>query len=298
VSYYRFKDTDIIDIDVFAHPSYDVELNGNKITGSIYLDKPFLNSGLETRIWKGFSDKEGGLVQKQGPFSASIDILNVVQGGTNKELYNSIIQLYNYYSLIDYNYTPTFTGSQTTKFRVITIPEIYYDRQILTGSFTASDHDNDSGDLRTIYDNGRGGIYSGSLTGTLIGNIFYSEGLVVLKAGGLNETTSGEYGATDVSNGFWKMSFKGVNKIPVKIFRCRAPAGQLNASTNPTFYYTAGIDSEYHGDRVRMLSESVAYVSVIGLYNDRYELVASAHLAQPIRKKESEDILFKIRMDW
>lgn len=299
MTFYRFADEDIINTSIVAHPSYAVELNGDQVTGSINLDKPFLETSLETRIWEGFSAREGGLIRKQGPFTSSVDIVDAEEGATNKQLYRSILGLYDYYELLNSDYTPNFTGSETTRFRVITVPEIYFDRGILTGSITASDFDS-AGDARTLYDNGRGGIYSGSATGTLVGNVFYSEGLIVLKGGGLNDEASGnDFGESSPSNFKWNVRFKGVNKIPVKIFRCRAPAGQLNASTNSTFFTIPTLSSsQFKGEKVKILSESVTYVSQIGLYNDRYELVAVAKLAQPIRKEEQQDILFKVRMDF
>ncbi len=298
MSYYRFSDEDIITTSVVANPSYTVEVNGDQVTGSVKLDKPFLNTSLEERVWKGFSSREGGLISKTGPFTSSVELLDAEQGATNKQLYQSILSLYDYYSILNEGYTPNFTGSETTHFRVMAIPQIYYDRSILTGSITASDFDS-AGDTRTLYDDGRGGIYSGSLTGTLVGNVFYSEGLVVFKGGGLNEDASNDFGEVSPSNFKWNVRFKGVNTIPVKIFRCRAPAGQLNASTNTTFYTVPTLStSEFRNERVKILSESVTYVSQIGMYNDRYELVAVAKLAQPIRKEEAQDILFKVRMDF
>jgi hypothetical protein len=236
MSFYKFSNEDIINTKIATYPSYTVALNGTAVTGSVYLEKQFLINDLSSRVFQGFSEREGGFVTDAGPFTASVDIIDVEKDATNKQTYKSIINLYNYYSLTNPDYTPNVTGSETTRFRVITIPEIYYDREILTGSFTASDRDM-NGALRFLYDNGRGGIYSGSMTGTLVGNIFYSEGLVVLKAGGLNvESPNNDFGeAFAFLNDKWRVSFKGVHNIPVKIFRCRAPAGQLNASTNPTF---------------------------------------------------------------
>jgi len=298
MTFYRFENEDIIETSVVTNPSYIVELNGDQVTGSIFLDKPFLDAGLETRTWKGFSAKQGGDIELQGPFSSSVDIVDAEQGATNKQFYESILSLYDHYSLVNSDYTPNFTGSETTRFRVVTIPEIYYDYGVLTGSLTASDLDS-AGDVRTLHDNGRGGIYSGSLSGTLVGNIFYSEGFVVLKGGGLNdEGSSNDFGEASPTNFKWKVNFKGNHKIPVNIFRCRAPATQINASTNPTFYYRPeATGSLYFGEKVRVLSGSETYITKIGLYTDRYELVGVANLAQPIRKDEANDILFRIKLD-
>ena len=300
MSYFRFKDEDIINTRIVAHPQFNVSLRGGQLTGSVELEKRYLDPGLYNRLHQGFSAKLGGLQEKEGPFTASVDIIDAVSGGTNKQLFNSIEQLYNFYAFENSDYTSEFTGSATTDFRVITIPEIYYDRKILSGTFTASDTNN-AGDNRNLYDDGRGGIYSGSLTGTLVGNIFYNEGLVVLKGQGLNKASGGSYSVygDSTDNHKWTVNFKGHHTIPVKIFRCRAPAGTLNASTNESFYTIPTESTEqFKNQRVKILSQSVTYVTAVGIYNDRYELVGMAKLAQPIKKPEETDIQFRIRLDF
>lgn len=299
MSFYEFGEEDIINTHILTTPSYVVELNGAAVTGSVYLEKQYLNSALLGRVFEGFSDKEGGFVTDAGPFTASIDIVDAELGATNKQLYSSILNLYNYYSIVNTQYTSSFTGSQTTRFRVITIPEIYYDREILTGSFTASDLDS-AGNARTLYDNGRGGIYSGSLTGTLVGNIFYSEGLVVLKGGGLNdEASNNDFGEVSPTNFKWRISFKGSHKIPVKIFRCRAPAGHLNASTNRSYYqFLTGTTAAFRNEKEIVMNPQVTYVTTVGLYNEDYKLVGLAKLAQPVKKEHGADLMFKLKMDF
>ena len=299
MSFYTFENEDLLETYISTNPSYIVELNGNKVTGSVFLEKTYLRSDIDTRVWQGYSELSGGYITKQGPFSSSIAIVDAESGSTNQQLYSSIINLYNYYDLYDPDYTPNFTGSVSTRFRVITIPEIYYDNSILTGSLTASDVDAD-GSTRTLYDNGRGGVFSGSLSGTIVGNIFYNEGLIVLKGQGLNtESPNSDFGEASSTNFMWRVQFKGVHKIPVKIFRCHAPAGQLNASTNPTFFKVlTGSNVSYRNQKQLVLSQSLTYITTVGLYNEDYELVGLAKLAQPIKKELSKNYLFKIRMDF
>lgn len=299
MTFFKFDPEDLIQSEIVAYPSQTVSLNGDQVTGSIYLERPFLDDEIKTRLFRGFSQKEGGIVEKYAPFTASIDIFDAELGATNEELYGSVNELYDYYSLLNSDYTSNFTGSTTTRFRVMSVPEIYYDRQILTGSFSASDLDA-AGDARSLYDNGRGGIYSGSLTGTLVGNIFYNEGLVVFKGGGLNdESISNDFGEASPTNHKWSTSFKGTHKIPVKIFRCRAPAGQLNASTNETFYHVpSGSSVDYKGEKVRILSGSETWITTVGLYDENFDLVAKARVAQPVKKNETDALLFRLKLDF
>ncbi len=286
MSFYRFQKDDILNIKVSTRPSYVVENNGGQITGSVHLEYPFLNSALLNKLYLGYSQKAGGLILKNGPFTSSIEYLSAVQGGTNKETFKAIQNLYMYYSEMNAE-----LSSSATTIRIFSIPEIYYDRQIVSGTFTASYIDTD-GDTKRLYDNGRGGIYSGSLSGTLVGHIFYPEGIVVLTKSDLQ--TFGD--DNNAANRKWQVSFKGDYTIPVQIYRCRAPAGQLNATTNPT-YYTIPISGSNKNEKEILLTGSV-YITQVGLYNEDYELVGVANLAQPIKKEESQDILFRLRMDF
>lgn len=298
MSFYKFKPEDIIYTEILTYPSYISELNGDQVTGSVYLENPYLLSSFNNRLYSAFSEKEGADMVKYGPFTASIDIIDAESGGTNKEFYQSLLTLYDYYSLYNDDYTPQYTGSDTSRFRVITIPEIYFDRQIATGTFVAVDLDN-ADDERVLYDNGRGGIFSGSISGTLVGNIFYSEGLVVLKGGGLNdEVASNDFGQASTVNFKWRISFEGTNKIPVKIFRCRAPAGQLNASTNPTYCHVdTSTNASHRNEKEIILERPTTYITSLGLYNEHFELVGYATLAQPIKKEESNDLMIKLKWD-
>jgi hypothetical protein len=286
MSFFKFNQEDIINTYIQAFPGYTVESNGDKVTGSIELERSYLTSSLFNRTYWGFSERLGGLTSKVSPFTSSIEMIDVEKDVTNEELYDVVSGSYNFYSSL----MGTQYSLNATSLRLINVPEIYYDKAILTGSFTASDK-NGAGADRVIFDNGRGGLYSGSMTGTLVGQIFYSEGLVVLTASDLLN-----FGAASSTNFDWRVKFKGVHRIPVKVFRCRAPAGQLNASTNETFY-SIPESGQYKNQRVAVMSESFVYVSTVGLYNENYELVGVARIAQPIKKDYNKDILFRIRLD-
>lgn len=289
--FYKFSSDDILNTTMKLHPRFTVERNGNMVTGSVRLEKPYLNSGLSNRLFHGFSQKEGGFIEKTGSMSASIDLLNVISGSTNSDFWHSLRNvLYPYYRLINNDYQPNYTGSLSTTLRVIDIPQVYYDHGILTGSFTGSDK-NSAGADRFLYDNGRGGLYSGSLTGTLVGNIFYSEGLAVLTKRDLSD-----FGAASSTNFLWRFQFNGVQNTPVKIFKCRKPAGECNATTNNTFYVNA-VSGSYKGMREIVSSSLLPWVTQIGIFDGMYNLVCVANLSQPV-KSINENLLFKIRQDW
>lgn len=291
MSYYDFGPNDITHTSVVTNPSWSVILQGNAVTGSIYLEKKYLNSALANRQMQGFSERLGGLTTITATITASVDFLPAQFNGNNKQLYGSIQNLTSHYALINNAYNLTYNGSTQTLLKVISIPQVYYDNRVKSASFSASDLDT-AGALRELFDNGTGGIYSGSLTGSLVGNIFYAEGLVVLKAPNLTN-----FGAASPGNFKWRTAFQGQHTIPVNIYRCRAPAGELNATTNPTFYTvpTSGPDRNY---RMVLSSSVYPYITAVGFYNQDHELVAVARLAQPIKKDPAYDIAIQCKMDW
>ena len=291
MTFFKFAPDDILHTTIKTFPSFVTELNGGNVTGSVFLENPYLETNLRYRIFKGFSQKEGGLVSKTGSLSASVDLQTSVSGGTNSVLWHAVNRLYTFYSLENSDYQLTYAGAKATTIRVVSVPEIYYDQKVLTGSFTGSDIDA-AGATRDVFDNGRGGLYSGSLTGTLVGHIFYSEGLAVLTKPDLTD-----FGSVSSTNLKWRFFLKGVHEIPVKIFKCRAPAGQLNATTNTTFYTIPASGS--HKNMREVVSSSLdPYITKIGLYDDMFNCVAIAQLAQPIKKEEAQSILFRIKLDW
>jgi hypothetical protein len=133
--FFKFQSSDIIQTQIQTYPQFNVNLNGDQVSGSVYLERKYLSPALLNREFMGYSEKQGGFVQTDGPFTASIDFLNTVNGGTNKQAYRSIINLYNYYSLVSSDYNPNFNGTTCQNFRVITIPEVYYDREIYSRNF-------------------------------------------------------------------------------------------------------------------------------------------------------------------
>jgi hypothetical protein len=291
MSFYKFEDRDIVHVSMNLFPQFDVSLNGDQVTGSVYLDKQYLNDDLENRLLYGFSRRLGGYVSKLNPLTSSISMFDAQQDTTTNSTYRHILQLYDYYSFFNAN-TYTTGSSPVTLFRVINFPSVYYDREILSGSLTASDWDA-SGNKRNLYDDGNGAILSGS---TVVGNVFYAEGIACLYGSTIND-----FGSISSLNTKWEVSLRGTHTIPVSIWNCRAPSGELNATSNPTFYQIpTNADSDNTNEREIVLtgSDRNTWVTKIGIYNKRYELVATAHLAQPIRKKLSDNILFRLRMDF
>lgn len=175
---------------------------------------------------------------------------------------------------------------------IFNISNLYYGRRIQPGTFMIKD-DGISGSLGrisiTLKDDGVGGLYrADSLTdlalGSSVGNIFYDEGVVVIKSPHLYFFGKNQY----------EVSFRGVYNVYTTKYEILAPAGLLNSSSNPTNSRYSGLlrPSERIDD-----NEDFIYVSGMNLHDENMNVVARAKLAQPVIKREGDKILFKVTFD-
>jgi hypothetical protein len=203
-----------------------------------------------------------------------------------------------------------FTGAFAPLRRalVVDVPSAFYGRQIAPGSVRMVDRAFEQfGLVRTIVDDGRGGLYiSGSVCSSSlearedyagvvwnkVGNVFYGEGLIVIRDPSLLDFGRTDGAFIDATSTF-SLTFRGDSRIPVKTLMCRVDHGEFNCSTNPTFFTTGSA-----GERLRRHPSGTIRVSTVGLYNSDRELVGVARLADPVRIRSRDRINIRIRMDF
>ncbi len=147
---------------------------------------------------------------------------------------------------------------------------------------------------------------SGELYQTNIaGNVFYRNGEIVISSPMPKYNTgSGAFGNT------FDITYKGTHTVYENEVLIRVPKDQFNVSMNPSATYTPATDKLLSisdqsnilpGDtRKTIFTSGVAdpYITTIGLYNDKAQLVAVSKLAQPIQKRDDIDMNFVIRWDY
>ena len=120
-----------------------------------------------------------------------------------------------------------------------------------------------------------------------------------------------------VSDSTYTLSFKGTNKIPTMTMYMYSEHGEHNYSHNPTFLNEARInnteyslDSFYqkkatikkinksHYEDYEADFENTTYISKIGIYDENKNLIAIASLANPVKKNEKRDFMFKVSLDF
>mgnify|MGYP003136977382 FL=1 len=69
---------------------------------------------------------------------------------------------------------------------------------------------------------------------------------------------------------------------------------KFNYSSNPTYLSSSKIYVK--NDNIQ--NPPITYVTTIGLYNERNELLAVAKLSEPLRKDPTNELTLRVRLDF
>jgi len=129
--------------------------------------------------------------------------------------------------------------------------------------------------------------------------------------------TGSSFVNTTPSSSF-ELNFEGVNYIQTLTMFATAEKGEFNHSNNPTYIQKSGsIFEPITGSQFFIESESrqiknitktlysdvdpklekTTYISQIGIYDEERNLIAVAKLATPVRKRQNDNYLFKVKLD-
>jgi hypothetical protein len=170
------------------------------------------------------------------------------------------------------------------------VSNIFYGDRIYPGTLTLSDW-NFSGSAEpirvTLKDDGYGNLYRADASGSLatwnnVGNVFYDEGIVVIKSPHLFQ----------FGKNCFNISFKGERNIHVYTIEALAPSNMLNSSSNPRYIPVSA--SMYANDD----DKKFVYLDTINFHDENYNVVMRTQLAQPIVKRTGDKYMFRTRLDW
>jgi len=189
---------------------------------------------------------------------------------------------------VDNNHKFYIAGNGTTSSKFTgNLDEIRIYRKALTST-----------EISNLYDNSfeKGYAYQTSR----IGNVFYGHGIICVsdsrpkyKNAFLGKT--GNYDYNDNENGFLLKYRSTVTYWEHEVI-CKLRKNEFNFTQNPSLYTNPEMGS--------MLTDTYAtnpnfnpYVTTIGLYSDKRELVAVAKFANPVEKRDDVDMNFIVRFD-
>ena len=213
-----------------------------------------------------------------------------------------------YYTPNYYNYISTtlpanryFPSGSDEIVGVISIPSNMFGEYVKPGSLTLSDG------FSNLYDDGNGNVISGSLK---VGDIIYEHGMIILTNDGIPAQDGygfityegGSYGVGDESfiNNFMitsniTCSFESTVTIYETQYKCTVRQNEFNFSQNPTLLSgsaNSGIIYDFATG-----SYFDPYATTVGLYDNNYNLLAVAKLAQPLPLSSVTDTSILVNLD-
>lgn len=170
------------------------------------------------------------------------------------------------------------------------VSNLFYGQKIKPGSLKMIDRDL-SGSFGTldmvIRDDGYGNLYRADAstehaTWNSVGNVFYHEGIAVIKSPNVPFFGQDEF----------ELELRGEHEVHVMKTDIVSPAGAVNSSSNPNY-----IVASASTDANQKESQFVA-ITGINFHDDNLNVIMRSKFAQPVIKKNTDKILFRTKLDF
>lgn len=189
--------------------------------------------------------------------------------------------------------TPTILqrtkDNTSNQISIFDISNIFYGIQIEPTTFTITDGNisGSGGTQITLKDDGFGNLYrsncsSSAATWNSVGNIFYNEGIVLIKNPHIYF-----FGETN-----WEITFQGKQNLHVFHLKCTASPLMETSSSNPNYLAVSASDLAHDID------QKFVYITDVLIHDDNLNVICRNRMAQPIVKRSSEKLVFSTRMDY
>lgn len=87
---------------------------------------------------------------------------------------------------------------------------------------------------------------------------------------------------------------KSIKTTSCNYYYVKVKSTDYNYSNNPTFVTGSSNSIKYNSFK----NNPVSYITTIGLYNDYYDLLATAKISRPIKKTFNNQYMFKVKLDF
>jgi len=183
--------------------------------------------------------------------------------------------------------TRDLSSNETT---IFDISNLYYGNKITEETLEIYDENltGSEGKIKIkIKDNGAGSLYRADCKTKQarwnnIGDIFYHEGMVVLKTPHL------PYFGKDKTD----IKFKGDQNIHTMILNVPCEKGQINSSSNKTFRPNPPTNAVSDRDL------TTVYISAVNIHDDNFNIIMKANFSQPIPKTEEDEFIIRLKQDF
>ena len=91
------------------------------------------------------------------------------------------------------------------------------------------------------------------------------------------------------------IEFNNTTELNSTIYMCRTAMNEFNYSSNPT--YLSGTTSQIVV-KENATDQPVSYITTVGLYGPRNELLAVGKLSEPLKKTPADEFTIRMRLDY
>ena len=126
----------------------------------------------------------------------------------------------------------------------------------------------------------------------VVGSVFYKHGIAAVTS---PDTKFNDFGLKEGSDGY-TFTFKGTHTIYEHEVLCEVREGEFNGTANPTVRVNNDLEISEQQTFVTH-SEFSPYITSIGLYNDKHQLVAVGKMSRAIKNSPDLPITFLVRID-
>lgn len=170
------------------------------------------------------------------------------------------------------------------------VSNLYYGNRIKPGTVvltdTAISYSGDALEL-TVRDDGFGNLYRANASGShatwnSVGNVFYNEGIIVLKHPQMYFFGEDSF----------RIDLQGENNLHILTVNAFARALREVTSSNPSY------QPFVINDLANETDSKATWITGINLHDDNLNVIARTNLAQPVLKRSGDKFLFKIKLDF
>ncbi|MDC1160164.1 hypothetical protein OAT10_00270 [Luminiphilus sp.] len=96
-----------------------------------------------------------------------------------------------------------------------------------------------------------------------------------------------------IRNRVYNIQYNNTTELNSSVYFCRANHNEFNYSSNPTYVNDSKI-------RVKDIETDIpkSYITTVGLYSEKKELLAVAKLSEPIKKTAENEFTLRVRLDY
>lgn len=173
---------------------------------------------------------------------------------------------------------------------IFDISNLYYGNKISEKTLELYDNNLTGSDGKIkirIKDDGAGSLYRADCktkqaAWNNIGDVFYHEGMIVLKTPHLPFFGKDK---TDIK-------FKGDQNIHTMILNIPCEQGQFNSSSNKTYIPAPPTNAVSDRDL------TTVYISTVNIHDDNFNIIMKANFSQPIPKTEEDEFIIRLKQDF